>query len=579
MNVKTQLDALRDFVQTEQEANLNQLLNIWEKPLAGKLASGETQTFSHLELISKDTLIATLTAEESRFREGDMLCLHTGDPCENTFVRQVTIDEEDNRKWILSGKDLQQQIQSYRGGVCYADADSMDLTPFFDKALTEIAASSIGKEIILPLLAGQLDVGFCYMDNYDSAADLAESMGFNEGQQEAVGYGVAARYVACIQGPPGTGKTKVIGLIAKILVDEGQNVLLTSHTHMAINNALNKIHHENVPVVKVGATTSRKALNPNIKLFAQGNDWHDRPEQGYVIGATPFATCTKRLENFEFDTVIFDEASQITVPLAVMAMRKARRFVFVGDHQQLPPVVLSKSILDKESYSVFAQLIEKNNKTSVMLGETYRMNQWLTTWPSDNSYHSKLSSVGSNQQRTFDLPIKPTSFKTILSNEHSLVYIPSPGVACKTLNIAEAELISNIVKIVLECKMESSDIGIVTPFRNQARRLKTLLAKKLSKHNMQQIVIDTVERMQGQERELIILSLCATDLLFIRNIAPFFFQPQRLNVAITRPMTKLIIIGPDIENDFIDDDEQIMCWIKRYLSLINQAYRPNIGDL
>ena len=62
----------------------------------------------------------------------------------------------------------------------------------------------------------------------------------------------AAKYLACIQGPPGTGKTRVISLIAKQLVEEGHRVLLTSHTHMAINNALNKVAATGVPLVKVG---------------------------------------------------------------------------------------------------------------------------------------------------------------------------------------------------------------------------------------------------------------------------------------------------------------------------------------
>ena len=102
--------------------------------------------------------------------------------------------------------------------------------------------------------------------------------------------------------------------------------LVSSHTHTAINNALNAIAPHGVPLVKVGRSTQSKALDAGITMVENLKDWHDRPErpgQGYVVGATPFATCSKRLQHYSFDTVVFDEASQITLPLALMACSNA----------------------------------------------------------------------------------------------------------------------------------------------------------------------------------------------------------------------------------------------------------------
>lgn len=112
---------------------------------------------------------------------------------------------------------------------------------------------------------------------------------------------------------------------------------------MAINNALSKIADRKVPTLKVGG--SREDLDKHVDWEAEPARWERLPEagQGYVIGATPFATCSS-LANYSFDTVIFDEASQITLPLALMAMRKGKRFIFIGDQKQLPPVLLSRSI-------------------------------------------------------------------------------------------------------------------------------------------------------------------------------------------------------------------------------------------
>ncbi|MBV1881041.1 MAG: AAA family ATPase [Pseudomonadales bacterium] len=578
MTPEQTLENLKSFVQAEHEAGQQKLVETWQKPLPTKLQSGVTQLIKKIKIEDKHNLILTLGDRNSRFREGDMICLHQGDALDAPFVRQATIEAEYDGEWLVRAFDFNADKVREVVGDCYADPDGMDLKPFFDTALSDIASSKIGMEVILPLLGGQLDAGHIYADNYDDAADYAEEQGLNEDQIDATGKGVAAQYLTCIQGPPGTGKTKVISLIAKLLVDDGRCVLLTSHTHMAINNALNQIKKQGVPVIKVGAAGCTKGLNEGVRRFDQGSDWEDRPDRGYVIGATPFATCTSRLENFEFDTVIFDEASQVTVPLAVMAMRKARRYVFVGDHKQLPPVVLSKSVLDDNCYSVFSQLIAGNEKTSVRLTQTYRLNHDLSRWPSQQYYENRLESVGANSKRMFTLS-KPDKHADVLSKEHSFVYLKSPGINSKGDSEEEANLVVDIVCTALDAGLPPEEIGIVTPYRNKAKRIRNGLTAKLGMHTAKKIVADTVERMQGQEREMVILSLCSTDLQFLQAVAAFFFQPERLNVAITRPMTKLILIGPELPPDFLNADpmnksqnKNLIKNVEAYRSLIHSAY-------
>jgi len=544
MNIKETLDALRAFVQEEYQAGFDQLADIWGKPLSNKLKTGETQEIQSIKIESSKYLLVALGANESRFREGDMICLHYGDAITEPFVRQAMIEAENDGEWLVRAEYDKSAISSIKT-PCYADKDEMDLRAFFEKALDDIAKSPNGRNIVLPLLNGSLETDFVYED-YDEIADLAEAEGLNEHQADAVGKGVAAKYMACIQGPPGTGKTKVISLIAKLLVEEGQSVLLTSHTHMAINNALNKIIENDVPTIKVGTASSNKGLKGSVQLFAHGDDWKERPDNGYVIGATPFATCSSRLENFEFDTVIFDEASQITVPLAVMAMRKAKRFVFVGDHKQLPPVVVSKSILDKESYSVFSRLILNHKKVSVILKQTYRMNTSLSDWPSQQYYNGDLVSVGKNSHRLLDLERSPARYKTVLEKNNPFVFIKSPGTNARTKNEKEALLIVDIIQTAIDTGMPPNSIGVVTPYRNHGKVIRSELTTALGLFTAKEIVTDTVERMQGQEREMVIISLCSTDEQFIQAVANFFFQPERLNVAITRPMTKLVLIGPEL---------------------------------
>ena len=574
MILKTVLDDLRQFVEDEQKANYEQLFEVWEKPIQQKLDSGESQHIKQVERLDKGYLILTLGENESRLREGDMLCLHLGDPKEKRYVGQATIEVEYEDEWLVRARDADAQALVAIAEGCYADPDTMDLKSFYVKALDEVAGSTIGLNVVLPLLADQLNTSFIFEENYDDAADKAEAAGLNEQQVDAVAKGVAAKYLACIQGPPGTGKTKVISLIAKLLVEDGHRVLLTSHTHMAINNALNKVAEEQVPVVKIGAQGCTKGLDKQIQHFEYGNNWNDRPEAGYVIGATPFATCSARLDTFQFDTVIFDEASQVTLPLAVMAMRKAKRFIFVGDHKQLPPVVLSDSILG--NYSIFSRLISGNPDVSVMLNQTYRMCRELSSWPSKHYYNGQLVSAGLNADRPFSLLSTPQKYADVLSEAHPFVFIKTPGINTKHFNQAEATLVVDIIENAVEAGLNAADIGVVTPFRSHAKALKSRLIRK-GLFASAPIVTDTVERMQGQEREMIIISLCASDPQYIAAIAAFFFQAERLNVAITRPKTKLILIGPELDESFGHDfnDETTIANIDDYRSLVDSAYHPN----
>ncbi|MEO0442333.1 MAG: ATP-binding protein [Pseudomonadota bacterium] len=525
MQYKNTLDTLSAFVKQEHEANIDKLFEVWETPLSTKLKTGKTQAIQSIKIEDNKHLTVTLGDNESYFREGDMICFHHGEASTEAFIRQATIEAEQDGEWLIRAEYDRDSIK-HVVAPCYADRDVMDLRPFFNKALEDVAATKNGCDIILPLLAGDLDASLIYDDNYDAAADIAELRGFNDPQVDAVAKGVAAKYLACIQGPPGTGKTAVIGLIAKLLADEGQSILLTSHTHMAINNALNTVAKQGVAVIKVGANSSIKGLDKSIKQFNHGDDWDDRPDKGYVIGATPFATCSARLDNFDFDTVIVDEASQITVALAVMAMRKARRFVFVGDHKQLPPVVLSKSILDSECYSVFSQLISANQTVSVMLNQSYRMNAELTYWPSQQYYNGELKSAGKNAQRLLDLNKAPAQYQDIFAKNKAFIYIKSPGISARTHSKKEAELVVDLIKTANDCGIKLCDIGVVSPYRSHGKAIRNLLATKLGIFTAKEVVADTVERMQGQQRELIIVSLCSTDLQFIHAIAGFFFRQK-----------------------------------------------------
>ena len=541
---------LLTFVRDEQQANNHRLLEVWERPLAEKLEKGDSQGFVRLERgEDPSTLWAYPDDGESRFREGDLMVLHEGSPMGAQLGRGLSFEIEEDDRWLLRGHRVPAVLEAYSRGRAYADPDAIDLTSYYERTIEEISTSQIGRDVVLPLLGGGLPITFDDRDCIDGER-IARAESFNSKQAEAVGLAFGAEQVACIQGPPGTGKTRVLALIARLMVERGERLLMTSHTHMAINNALNKIHAQGVPTVKVGRGTQRKGLDDGVECCPSLGAWESRPSSGYVVGATPFATCTSRLAGYEFDTVLFDEASQITVPLALMAMRKGKRFIFIGDHKQLPPVMLSRSVLARDSLSVFAALTAQEADHTVMLSETYRMNQWLTEWPSRTYYDMKLVAAGSNRDRRLALTHVSDRLAAIFDPSVSGVFIPTLDRTARTRNFRDAELVAELCVAAVEGGLPPDHIGVVTPYRAQGRAVRNLLAQRFGRAAARQVVADTVERMQGQERELIILSLATGDEAFLEAIAPFFFQPERLNVSITRAMSKLIVIGPVLAKGF-----------------------------
>jgi DNA replication ATP-dependent helicase Dna2 len=569
---------LQQFVRDEQTMGLRKLQDIWDRPIADKLHQGWCQRIVRLERAEEPACLwAVLGGGESRFREGDTLILHGGHPWRDQFGRGLRLEAEQNGRWLLHSRHAQGVIQNGAGCICFADPDTMDLTSFYEGALEDIWTSPIGRDIVLPLLCGDIEPGFVPAD-VEHGERVARDRGFNPRQAEAVGLAYGAEQLACIHVPPGTGKSSVLALIARLMVERGERVLVTSHTHTAINNALNKIAGEGVPVVKIGEPAQRKGLDDGVPRHRSFAEWDERPRGGWVIGATPFATCTYRLEACEFDAVLFDEASQITVPLALMAMRSGRRFVFVGDQQQLPPVMLSRSVLDEESMSAFAALTSKHADHTVMLDETYRMNRWLAAWPSDTYYGGRLRAAGANRERCLALGDVPQRFQAAFDPAAPGVFIPCGDRLARTRNVREADLVVQLCAAAVSAGLAPQQIAIVTPYRAQGRAVRGRLRAALGDAAARRVVADTVERMQGQERELIIVSLASGDPAFLAAVAGFFFQPQRLNVAITRAKSKLIVIGPDIPSLPTAEHDEIRRWIGQYADLLRHLKRVALQD-
>ncbi len=540
------LTDLRRFVLDERDAQRRQIEGGWAKRLPERVAAGTALDGLRFLGLQPDGLLEfTCALNQSRFREGDTLCLNRGSPFfqPNANVT-LEIDDETHLTFRLDDPqalDLQMLHAEPTGWVL--DQSYLDLSHYVLDALDEVGDTAVGTQRILPLLM-HLTRPQTNLARHEQAHALAAEIGLNADQSEAFAQALATDLAWLVQGPPGTGKTRVLAHLAAQLAREGERVFITAFTHRAINQALNTLARlaPGLPFAKIGEAHRADDLQgvPNYLDFNQ-SPLADL-EHGYIVGATPFATRTRRLNGVTFDTVIFDEASQITLPLAIMGMLTAQRFIFFGDQRQLPPVLTRHYTGGALRESVFEVLAEQGFDT--MLSETYRLNQVLVDWPSAAFYTGQLRPANESVAgRRLTLDGVPR-FAEVLDPARPKVFVDLQHRTTTTRNRQEAQLVVDLLLALLEGGLPPTEVGVVVPYRAQGREIRTRLRAALPDAELRRhIVVDTVERMQGQEREVILVSLTTSNPAFAEQLADFFFQPERLNVAITRPRSKLILIG------------------------------------
>ncbi|QHT68573.1 hypothetical protein GXP67_18945 [Rhodocytophaga rosea] len=255
----------------------------------------------------------------------------------------------------------------------------------------------------------------------------------------------------------------------------GKNILITAFTHRAINNALVKISkvtsYEHI--IKIGLETDADDLiweGGEVKNYKElPTDLYNSESKGVIIGATCYATINK-LRGFEFDTVIFDEAGQLTIPLGIIGMLAGKKYIFIGDHQQMPPIIQAKHANKELTKSIFELLFEKNPGT--MLNITYRMNSAINRFPSKKFYNNTLISAPSVANSLISYKTLPQKFKNILEPENSTVFIDLKHENRSIRSPEEAKIISELVKELINIGVETNEIAVIAPYRAQGRLIK-----------------------------------------------------------------------------------------------------------
>ncbi|MFB1065384.1 AAA domain-containing protein [Natrinema sp. H-ect4] len=359
----------------------------------------------------------------------------------------------------------------------------------------------------------------------------------NERQNEAVTKAVGATDCALIHGPPGTGKTYTIARAIRAMVERGERVLLSAFTNRAVDNALEALLEQledvidEERVVRVGSESGIRDDMEPYRLERSGNpeDRVAKLQNAQVVAATT-STCGSRIMKEQaFDVALVDEAAQLTEPGTCAAINLAERFVLVGDHEQLPPVVRAENDLTE---SLFERLVDLHPEAGVMLTHQYRMNQRIQVFASNEFYDGQLRPATPEVAgRTLD-DLEGVSRDALPETLRDPVsFVDVEGDRSQYTDSEEAARIAALIETYEAAGLERTDIGVIAPFRAQV--------SEISKHIPDDVAVDTVDRFQGSSQEVIIVSFTATGSLE----GPIFEDYRRINVALTRPKRALVLVG------------------------------------
>lgn len=407
--------------------------------------------------------------------------------------------------------------------------------------------SGIPGAAFLRLLSGEepfekedfLKVNVDDVPNFDKIKEL-----MNAEQLNAVSNMLEYPPVHVLQGPPGTGKTLVLAATAIASAHMNREVVVIANTHHAVNNALKKIKSidKKSTVIKVGSLLKAEELDDTVIKFSTFKEYYEfsyknrkKKRSGHIIGLTIWGALTylglRHHAHFRPYHALIDEASLMPLSLATILGKTAPSVCLFGDSRQMQPIFrseLEQNIMSKSILDYCAENIE--GVTVDVLHTTYRMNNEITECVSKAFYEPYGTRLVSSE-------ISSENRLEYHGNSESLQWI-NIETECEYLeeNREEAECVSNIVKELLSIGLNHNDIAVVTPFRKQVSLIRSMTRNIVAEDDMP--LIDTVERLQGQDVDCVIISFVKTS----DSNVDFIFNPNRLNVMISRAKRKVFII-------------------------------------
>ena len=298
-------------------------------------------------------------------------------------------------------------------------------------------------------------------------------------------------------------------------------------------------------------------------------------DKAQVIACTPVVSAGKLMRNRQFTTVFIDEAAQALEPMCWIPITRSSRVIFAGDHFQLPPTVKSKKAEEEGLKETLFERCMDIPGISVMLNTQYRMHEWIMNYSSKKFYKNDLHADASVKEHLLStdpahyLLNVPVEFIDTAGCGYTEIMNPE---SLSIANPEEAQLLLKHLKLVLQqhriarqADEKPVTIGVISPYKEQVQYLTAAIAEDEElKSADARIAVKTVDGFQGQERDIIYISLVRSneqmEIGFLNDI-------RRMNVALTRARKKLVVIGDSATlgnhpfyKEFLDYTEHIMAY-------------------
>lgn len=414
----------------------------------------------------------------------------------------------------------------------------------------------------------------------------------NTSQEEAVNKVLWAKDVAVVHGPPGTGKTTtLVEAIYETLHRENQ-VLVCAQSNMAVDWISEKLVDRGIHVLRIGNPTRvndkmlsftyerrfeahpdypqlwsiRKAIRElhqqrrkggSDNLHQKINALKDRAteleirinttlfNEARVVACTLTGSAHRVMMGMKFGTLFIDEAAQALEPACWIAIQRADRVILAGDHCQLPPTVKCiEAARGGLAHTLMQTIVKRKPEAVSLLKVQYRMNEEIMRFSSDWFYGGNLQAAPEVKYRgilDYDTPMMWINTEGIDSQEEFVG--ETFGRINKTEALLTIEQLQTYITRIGKHRIldERIDFGIISPYKAQVQYLRQLLRRNpFFKPFLHLISINTVDGFQGQERDVIVISLVRAN---NEGQIGFLNDLRRMNVAITRARMKLIILG------------------------------------